>query len=461
MNGAEQLTGALEGELAALRARVTELEWAATACQEAKRRSQLTTAILDLSAEAIAVIDMEGSLQCATRAFAQRHQYELEEVLGKPLSTFHSADQMPAVRSVLKEIERTGEYSGEIWHVRRDGVPFLALTSNFLLRDQDGTPVGVVGAMHDIRERERAQGAWHASIERLELARREVLDHGDGCPLLGAGVDVSARNPEASEVMACRERLGGLVEERTRALRASTEMLRRTERLASLGTLAAGIAHEINNPLGIILLATDRALAGRDGDEELKGLLLRTKECVKRCADIVDGVLRFARQEPTEKRPLDLNDTVLQARDFTREIALKHRVSVTERLAVPLPPVLANRTEIEQLIVNLVHNGINACAAGGEVTLETAAQGDEIRLIVRDDGRGMTPEQTAHAFDPFYTTRMNDGGTGLGLSTVHGIVTEHGGSIDVVSQEGRGTTIAIALPRYSDPANGRDAPAGR
>jgi signal transduction histidine kinase len=117
-----------------------------------------------------------------------------------------------------------------------------------------------------------------------------------------------------------------------------------------------------------------------------------------------------------------------------------------ERLCKELPSVQANPTELEQVFVNLISNAVNACEPGGSVRLETEQAGDRVRAIVGDGGSGMTKDQVEHAFDPFYTTRLGQGGTGLGLSTCHGIVADHGGTIELDSEERQGTTIIIELP---------------
>jgi signal transduction histidine kinase len=121
-------------------------------------------------------------------------------------------------------------------------------------------------------------------------------------------------------------------------------------------------------------------------------------------------------------------------------------VTAVDQLCEDLPSVLANPTELEQVFVNLISNAIHASEQGGSVRLETVQAGDRVRAIVRDEGCGMTRELVEHAFDPFYTTRLEQGGTGLGLSTCHGIVADHGGTIELDSEERQGTTVIIELP---------------
>lgn len=270
--------------------------------------------------------------------------------------------------------------------------------------------------------------------------------------------DITERKHAEEELTEYRIHLEEIVEERTSQLNESRATLQRSERLASIGTLAAGIAHEINNPLGMLLLSMDVALASMDKPDKLADLLRKQKDDVQRCAHIVKGVLDFARQRPTDKTPLDLNDVVRHSLDFTREYAANNNVSVEVQLADSSSPVFGNATELEQVVVNLVNNGVQACNNGGHVVIETNEANGKIRLVARDNGCGLTAEQVEHIFDPFFTTRLAKGGTGLGLSTVHGIVTSHKGTIEVSSEPAKGTVFTIELPRHTEtePVDGKD-----
>ncbi|MGD8450934.1 MAG: PAS domain S-box protein [Phycisphaerae bacterium] len=231
------------------------------------------------------------------------------------------------------------------------------------------------------------------------------------------------------------------------AWRQAQEKLRRSERLASIGTLAAGIAHEINNPLGMILLDADEAMESAADQAAVSDLLSQMKTNVLRCARIVKSVLRFAKDQRPEKWPEEVNRIIGHAIDATREYARKHHVDVTVQLGEALPTIMANATELELVFVNLIHNAAHACVPGGQVMVETRPDGAGIVSVVRDNGCGMSAQDVERAFDPFYTTRLEKGGTGLGLSTCHGIVAEHGGTIEIQSEPGRGTAVTITLPR--------------
>jgi signal transduction histidine kinase len=225
--------------------------------------------------------------------------------------------------------------------------------------------------------------------------------------------------------------------------------LRQQDRLAAMGTLAAGIAHEINNPLGAIRLAAERA---RDTSTRRQAARV-TRECLddiiantQRCTRIVKSVLLFAQQEPGDRWPADLNQIVCTAVDITRHYAAQREACITLALAPALPMLLVNPVAIEQVLVNLIRNAVEAGNGTVRVTIRTQVVAGQPEVVIHDTGQGIAPEHLQHIFDPFYTTRHRDGGTGLGLSLTHGIITEHGGTVDITSQVGHGTTVTLRLP---------------
>ncbi len=219
---------------------------------------------------------------------------------------------------------------------------------------------------------------------------------------------------------------------------------RRSERLASIGTLAAGIAHEINNPIGAILLAAEFARDNETNPRTIEALTDIASEAA-RCGDIVQSVLQFAREETAEKLPGDINDAIRRASALVNSYAEEWNGTLELALGEDLPRVSFNETEITQVIVNLVRNGFEAGSSTVEIQTRQNADGS-ISVWIRDDGPGVKPEAVKNLFDPFFTTRRDKGGTGLGLSITHGIVTEHKGTIEVATQLGAGTTMKITLP---------------
>ncbi len=254
-----------------------------------------------------------------------------------------------------------------------------------------------------------------------------------------------------SEVERYRRHLEERVEERTRELDVSRHQLVERQRLASIGTLAAGIAHQINNPVGGILAAAQyaRSIAtSEDGDPEVCEALTNIEIEAIRCGRIVHGLLQFARNEQTEKWPEDLNSVLHQAHVATIAYARERAGRVA--LIPSAEPALVNMHPIalEQVFINLIQNGLEAREEGAFVELATEVTGDRVSVLVRDNGDGIAEAMRPHVFDPFYTTRTSAGGTGLGLSVSHGIVREHGGQLRLDSEAGKQTTFIVELPLY-------------
>jgi PAS domain S-box-containing protein len=219
------------------------------------------------------------------------------------------------------------------------------------------------------------------------------------------------------------------------------EELQRIERLASLGTLVAGAAHEICNPLNAILLSAQVA-AGRGVDATQRAeLLVQIVEEARRCGGIVHNMLCFARDEPTQRVPTSLNTAIQHAVQLSRTY---HRDCViSAALAEDLPPIRANPLELEQLALNLIKNAIEA---GSTCVVSTSRAGPAVQLVVTDDGPGLSAEQLERVFDPFFTTKRAQGGTGLGLSVVRAIVARHGGALRVEAVPVHGARFIVEFP---------------
>ncbi len=223
------------------------------------------------------------------------------------------------------------------------------------------------------------------------------------------------------------------------------EEFRRTERLASVGILASGIAHELNNPVGGILLAAQSAIADQEGRTETVGLqaLRDIEQDARRCAKVIKSLLRLSRDRLTEKRDADLNGIVKSAQELTRAFVAREATLTIQLAEEPLPGSF-NVEELEQALIQLLRNAVESGAT--KISIKTERVADGARLIVADDGRGLSGEEQRHLFDPFYTKRRMAGALGLGLATTHATVLDHGGEISVASERGVGTRFTIDLP---------------
>jgi len=222
------------------------------------------------------------------------------------------------------------------------------------------------------------------------------------------------------------------------------------EKLASIGRLSAGVAHEINNPLTTILTTSMLLQEETQPEDPMYAELGTIAKETLRCRKIVTSLLDFARQSRPDKKEHDLNDIVKESLLLTKKQAAFKDVAVEQDLALQLPPIFVDKGQIQQSLINLVLNAIEATHAGGYVRIRThhARENREIHVSVADSGEGITENHLVKIFDPFFTTK--DDGSGLGLAITHGIVEQHNGSIDATSKPGQGTTFTIKLPLIKD-----------
>jgi len=240
-------------------------------------------------------------------------------------------------------------------------------------------------------------------------------------------------------------------------LRGEIESLReRARRLETLAALAAGIAHEINNPIGGILLAAEAVRGEGREPQETREALDTVVRLANRCKAIVRSVRRFARSQSAPMTPGDLNAVVRRAGAGLAERLRSGACAVELDLGDPLPTIRLVEAGIEQMVENLVSNALEAGAH--RIEIRTFRRGDRIVLEVEDDGEGIDPDDIPRAFEPFFTTRREAGGTGLGLALVRGIVIGHGGEISVASRPGAGAIFTVLLPAASGEAEGADGP---
>lgn len=229
-------------------------------------------------------------------------------------------------------------------------------------------------------------------------------------------------------------------------LRKSEQLHSVSEKLSAVGRLAAGVAHEINNPLTGVLTFAHLLREKQDLDEQAKqdlGLIIHE---TTRASEIVHGLLDFAREKAAVKEPLDVNAVIGRTLQLLGNQKAFRQISVEERLQDNLPKVDGDVNQLQQVLLNLCLNACEAMPKGGALTIATSAGEESVLIKVADTGCGIKNEHLDRIFEPFFTTKPVGKGTGLGLSVSYGIIQEHGGTMEVESAEGKGTEFSIVLP---------------
>jgi two-component system NtrC family sensor kinase len=258
-----------------------------------------------------------------------------------------------------------------------------------------------------------------------------------------------------AEINQFTQSLESKVEDRTQQLKAAHQKLLQSDRLASLGQLSASVAHEINNPIAGVLnlsMLLQRMLKD-DGVpvnriEEFRKYLTQVTSETTRVGRIVSDLLAFSRRSKPQRAPADLNKIARMTLSLAQHKLKLSNVEVETELAEDLPAVPCDQSQLQQVVLNLLLNAAEATHGKehGRVVVSTSASGGYVRLVVADNGEGIAPENLAKIFHPFFTTKPEGKGVGLGLAVSYGIVEAHGGELEVSSQVGEGATFTVSLP---------------
>ncbi|HWN93819.1 MAG TPA: response regulator, partial [Methylomirabilota bacterium] len=476
-----------------------------TALRQSEAQYRLIT---ENTRDLIALLDAQNRFLYASPSFEIVLGYMPRELLGMDYFQFVHADDLDAARAGLEQARRQHrQRTMELRHKHRDGHWVLFESAASLPAESDGKPRRVVLVSRDISDRKRAE----REIEHLATFPRfnpnPVLEFNadgslayfnDAAQLMAQSFGRehpreilppnSARLVERCLATALRQTAETQILNRTVSWtfypiqpthsvhcyaediteRLSLEMqLRRSQKMESIGQLAAGIAHDFNNILTVI--QGHSALLQQPGNGfENKSLasLQHISVAADRAANLTRQLLLFSRKQLAQPKPLDLNVVVENVTNMLR-VLLGEAIIVDLKLASKLPAVDADEGMMEQVLMNLAVNSRDAMPRGGQITISTmerdvderyarrlreARAGHFVAFRVSDTGTGMTRETLAHIFEPFFTTKDIGKGTGLGLATVYGIVKQHHGWIEVETKEGAGATFTIFLPASVSPA---------
>jgi len=338
-------------------------------------------------------VDLAGNITFVNDATCRNLGYSMEELLGVNYRGFTAEDDVKHVYEAFNQVFRTGEPNkGFLWKViRKDGSVGFAEASVSLLRSQVGGIIGFRGVGRDITERQQAED----DRRQLELKAQA------------------------------------------------------TSRLASVGEMAAGVAHEINNPLTAVTGYAQLLMDREDIPADIRSDLEAINDGARRVAGIVQRLLAFSRQTKPERKLVDINE-LIESTLVLRAYHLKvNNIEVVTRLAPDLLETVADPGQIQQVLLNLIVNAeteMKLAHGKGKLAITTEKKDNTIKICVQDDGPGIKPEVMDKIFDPFFTTREVGQGTGLGLSLCYGIVAEHKGKIYAESKPGNGATFVIELP---------------
>jgi signal transduction histidine kinase len=269
--------------------------------------------------------------------------------------------------------------------------------------------------------------------------------------LTAALLNYLERQMEAyAEILSLNEELNDYIER----LKNTRQQLIQAEKLNALGQLAASVAHEINNPLAGVLvyskLLSKRLQGGPFDKDEALSNLSKIESAVSHCSKIIHGLLNFARQSEPVLQPVVIGSVIDQAMSLVGHEAEMKGVEIIREETSPLPPVMADFGQLQQVFVNLVINAIQATPNGGKLIIRSSIDDGWVKVALEDTGHGIPPENMEKLFTPFFTTKEPGKGVGLGLAVSYGIIERHGGKIEVQSEVGKGSTFTVHLPAYQN-----------
>src|ERR1700683_2148256 len=438
---------------------------------------QEPNSIVESSHDAIIGITREGVVTTWNPAATRLYGYAPEEIVGRTAEGLYPPERRGEAQEVLRRIllgEEMGQYLTD--RVQKDGTIIgVSLTASPIV-DPAGAIVGVATVSRRFTELRDARDRFEIRVNKERLEAEEARERYE------EGVDqgrIDAKDAQDRfEVRVDRDRVEARnVQDRIQMERRGARedmadleaQLDQARRLESLGQLAGGVAHDFNNLLAVILsyasFVAEELSDATESDwsqrrESARSDVGQIRQAAERAATLTHQLLAFARQEIIRPQVLDLNDVVAGVEEMLRRTIGEH-VQLVTSLADGLWPVLADPGRLEQVLVNLAVNARDAMPGGGTVTIDTgnvtvdansiaggspARQGRNVRLRVSDTGTGMPPEVAEHAFEPFFSTKAKGAGTGLGLATVFGILSQADGHIQIYSEQDKGTTVSITLP---------------
>ena len=362
--------------------------------EEALRQSEERyRTVMEEMEEAYYETDLAGNYTFFNNALCQKSGYSREELMGMNYRVYIPPEDVKKVFSAYNQVYRTDKLLKwfPMENIRKDGTRIFVEDSIFPLRNERGDIIGFRGVSRDVTERKQAE------LERKQMEQRAQF----------------------------------------------------ASRLASVGELASGVAHEINNPLTGVIGYAHLLLDRKDISQDIRHDLEIINEGAQRVAAIIRKLLTFARQQKPEQRFANINEIISTTLDLRAYELASNNIRVAFQPARDLPMTIVDPGQLQQMFLNLIINAeteMKLAKGGGKLSIKTKQVDNTIRISFKDNGPGIAKENLERIFDPFFTTREIGQGTGLGLNVCHGIITEHKGKIWVESKLGRGATFIVELP---------------
>jgi PAS domain S-box-containing protein len=390
-------------------------------------------AIIESSDDAIISKTLQGIVTSWNKAAQTIFGYTAEEMIGQPITRLFPPDRLEEENLILSRIKR-GERVDHFETVRRrkDGRDIDVSVTISPVRDSSGRIVGVSKIARDVTGQKRAEATLRDLNENLEQR-------------------VAERTRELADAN------NRLLTETAERERTEAELLQ-ARKMEAVGQLVSGLAHDFNNLLAAVL-GNLELLEMRLPDDSLLRLVQAASRSARHGAKLNEQLLAFSRKQHLTPKPIDLNELVVGTEDLLRR-SLGGTVEVTTVLADDLWPAFVDPHQLELVILNLAINARDAMPAGGRVLIETRnvkasernkpaelPPGDYVLISVADNGSGMSPDVLARACEPFFTTKEPGKGSGLGLAQVYGLAQQSGGGLRITSTAGKGTSVAVYLPR--------------
>jgi len=408
-------------------------------------------ALIDTMQAIIMVLNPDGTIQSYNPYMENLSGYKLEEVQGKDwFETFLPENERQKVRKVfhraIDDIQTQG-YVNPI--VTRQGNEVQIEWYDKTIKSNDGSTIGLVSIGLDVTERIRAKEILQRAYDELEYRVQErTLQLSETAEHLEQ--EIVERKKIEKNLQNAHDELEARVKERTIELQKTHAQLLHAEKMSTIGNLSASIAHEFNNPLqgimSIIKGVKRRAHLSQD-DSELIDLAIN--EC-NRMRDLIKSLQDFNRPTAGRKALMNVHSAIESIILLSKKEYKIKGITVEKNYTDNLPEIVAVADQIKQVLLNLLNNAADACAQGGNITIETDLLKDNVVVRIHDTGCGITPENKKHIFEPFFTTKATMKGTGLGLPISYGIIKDHGGKITVDSKPGKGTTFSVILPIKGD-----------